>query len=82
VEHLTDLHSNSKLLALLSNIRLQCERLAVANTRTYYILAIVTAVKRFKAQAQVSLLLAGRTTISPQTCRFGQCLHKGWGTEG
>ncbi len=51
MEHLTKLHSNGRLLALLANITLRWKQMAVANTLAYYVTATIMAVKSFIVQA-------------------------------
>ncbi len=52
MEHLTELHSNSRLLALPANIRLEWKGMAVVNTLAYYVTATIMTVKSFIVMAR------------------------------
>jgi hypothetical protein len=47
VEHMAELHSNSRLLASSANIRRE-KSMAVENTLAYYVTATITAIKVLK----------------------------------
>ncbi len=51
VRTVTELHSNGRLLTVLTNIKKGGGEMAVANTLAYYYTATITAIKSFIAQA-------------------------------
>jgi hypothetical protein len=58
------LHSNGRLLALPTNIRLGCEWLPVTNTSASYGTKLITTVKKFYKKASEMIHLAGASLIN------------------
>jgi hypothetical protein len=62
------LHSNGRLLALPTNIRLGWQEMALASTLAYCVTATVMAVKSFTVQAPAHFVLeSGATAFSIMT---------------